>query len=150
MEVEILRQGLGTCIQSNSQSLMVAKVIFTFQNIRAVARHHYGSGSLGLIKFAFYSLLRVNTFIIFECDLMQPLPQLPVDGRFKVVKPTIDELDTLRSGQSLPREFYSDKFHKVRTCYIALCGRDLAHIHWVYFSGDYSRFVRLSENVAEI
>src|SRR2546428_9919751 len=129
---------------------MVKKLIFTLTHIGAVSRHHYGNGSTGLLKFIYYSLVKLNTFIIYQCDLTKPLPQITLDKRFQILKPTLQELNALRMGKALPREFYSDRFHKVKTCYIALHGGDLAYIHWVYFNGDYSRFLRLRREVVEI
>lgn len=140
-------------MQSRKNELLtnwLGKLIFTVNNFKDVAYHHYGSHPLSLIKFIYYSLFRINTFIVFECDLNRPLPPIEYDEQFKVLKPTIEELDNVRNGKDLPREFYYDKFHGVKTCYLALYQNEIAYIHWVYFKGDYSRFLRLREGVAEI
>jgi ribosomal protein S18 acetylase RimI-like enzyme len=129
---------------------MLKKVIFTLINLREVSRHHYGDGCFSIVKFVFYSLLKVNTFIVFECDMSRSLPPSRLDAKFRVIKPTFEELHALRHGKDLPREFYADKFHQVKTCYLALWGNEIAYIHWVYRQGDYSRFVKLREDVCEI
>jgi len=129
---------------------MFKKIIFTFGKLKKIAYHHYGNNPLSLIKFIYYSFFRINTFIVFECDLTKPLPQIDLDPEFKMIQPTMDQLDRLRSGKELPREFYYDQFHKVRTCYLALCGNEMAYIQWIFFKGDNSRFLRLGQDIVEI
>ena len=73
-----------------------------------------------------------------------------IDPDFRVVKPTIEELDKIRTGKDLPREFYYDKIYNAKTCYLALKDDQIAYIHWVLFRGDYSRFLNLSDGVAEL
>jgi len=67
-----------------------------------------------------------------------------------VIKPTLEELDKLRQGKELPREFYYDRIHGVKTCYVALHGEEIAHIYWLYFKGDDSRFLVLGDGVVEL
>jgi len=129
---------------------LIYKVIFTFHNFKKIAYHHYGDHPASLIKFIYYTFLRINTFIIFECDLTALLPQAQLDVIFKVIQPTMEELDRLRSGKVLPREFYYDQLHKVSRCHIALYENEMAYIHWLYSEGDYSRFLKLRQGVAEI
>jgi RimJ/RimL family protein N-acetyltransferase len=94
--------------------------------------------------------LRINTFIIYKNDLTKKLPPDNLDPEFEVIKPTLEELDKLRLGKTLPREFYYDKIYNVETCYLAFSRSELAYIHWVFFKGDYSRFLILSDGVAEL
>jgi hypothetical protein len=98
----------------------------------------------------YYSGLRVNTFLIFENDLSKDIVEKKIDSDFIVLKPTIQQLNMLRKGKDLPAEFYYDKICNVKTCYVLLSGKELAYIHWVFFKGDKSRFLKLSENVAEL
>lgn len=128
---------------------MNSKIVFTIKRFKETAHHHYDNNPLSLIKFI-YSCLKINTFVIYELDLNKPLPHIELDSTFRVIKPTTDELESLRNAKYLPREFYYDKFHHVRTCYVALSGDEIAYIHWVYFKGDYSRFLKLHNNTAEI
>ncbi len=62
----------------------------------------------------------------------------------------MDELAQIRMGKELPREFYYDRIYNAKRCYVAFYGDELAYIHWVFFQGDYSRFLRLGEGVAEL
>lgn len=129
---------------------MIKKIVFTFKDLKKTAYHHYGSNSLSIPKFLYYSLLRVNTFIVFERNLSQEIPTFDPDPRLKVIKPTPKELDKIRKGKNLPREFYYDTVHNVRTCFMAQYENEIAHIHWVYFKGDRSRFLEMGDEAAEI
>jgi hypothetical protein len=81
--------------------------------------------------------------------LNDKLPEYPLDQNFEVVKPTIEELDELRKGKKLPREFYYDQIHGVKTCYIAIAGNEIAYIHWIYFKGEFNRFLKLKDSSVE-
>jgi GNAT superfamily N-acetyltransferase len=129
---------------------MLRKIIFTLRNLKAVAYHHYGPHPSSLFTFVYYSLFRINTFVVFECDLTAPLPELELEPGFRVLKPPLDELERIRRGKDLPREFYSDQFHHAQTCYLALRGDEIAYIHWVYVRDGSSRFLRLRPGAAEI
>jgi GNAT superfamily N-acetyltransferase len=95
-------------------------------------------------------MFRVNTFIVFQNTFTEEVPQYDFDPGFRVVQPTLQELDEIRKGKELTREFYCDKTQKLRTCFLALFGDEIAYIHWVCFKGDYSRFLKMGDNVAEI
>ena len=68
----------------------------------------------------------------------------------EVISPTLSELAFLRQGKILPREFYYDRIHGVKKCYVTLCEGVPACIHWVYLKGDYNRFLKLGDGVAEL
>lgn len=129
---------------------MIAKIFFTLKNLKRISYHHYGNSPFSIVKFIFFSFFRMNTFIVFECDLEKPLLPTMLDSNFKVIRPSMEELDRLRKDKDFPREFFYDQFHKVRTCYLALYEDEIAYIHWVYFKGDDSRFLKLREDAAEI
>ncbi len=78
------------------------------------------------------------------------MPDHNIDSDFRVIKPTLDELEIIREGRNLSREFYYDKILNAMTCYIAFHGDEIAYIHWVFFKGDYSRFLVLRDGVAEL
>ena len=73
-----------------------------------------------------------------------------MNPEFKVFKPTLSKLNELRKGQTLPRDFYYDKILNVKTCYLVFVESEIAYIHWVFFKGDNSRFLILSDSVAEL
>ena len=126
------------------------KLKLTIKDFRKTAYHHYGNSPLSYFKFLYYSGLRINTFFVYENDLTRELPPHNLDPEFEVIKPSLEELDKIRSGKGLPREFYYDELLNVRTCYLAFCNGQLAYIHWLFFKGDYSRFLILSDGVAEL
>jgi GNAT superfamily N-acetyltransferase len=135
-----------------NRSGLLNKALFTAREFRNTANHHYGGGLMGLLKFVYYSFFAVNTFIVVGADLdrCRDLPDNPLDEDFKVLKPTLEELEELRQGKVLPREFYYDQIHGVAKCYVALCGGEIAYIHWIYTKWDFNRFLVLSDGVAEL
>jgi len=126
------------------------KLLITISNFRKTAYHHYGNTPLSLLKFIYYSGLRINTFIVYENDLTRKLCDHNLDPDFRVVKPTLEELEKIRTGMNLPREFYYDRIYNAKTCYLAFKADKIAYIHWVFFKGDYSRFLILRDGVAEL
>jgi hypothetical protein len=127
-----------------------AKFIHTIREFRKTAYHHYGYHKSSLIKFLYYSLFNINTFVVFGINLDDDLPASDLEEDFRVIKPTEAQFDDLRKGLDLPREFYYDKIHGIRRCYLVLCGNEIAYIHWVYCKGDPNRFLCLSERTAEL
>ena len=130
--------------------MVLSKLLVTLINFKKTAYHHYGKKSLSLFKFFYYSVIRINTFIVFENDLRRELPEHKLEPEFRVVKPSLEELARIREEMVLPREFYYDQIYHVTTCYLAFKGDELAYIHWVFFKGEYSRFLILSDGVAEL
>lgn len=126
------------------------KTLGTLACLRRTARHHYGNNAMSIIKFIYYSALRRNTFVVYGLDLNNPVRDHELSQAFRVLTPTPEELHTLRQDLDLPREFYYDKMHGVRTCYLAMSNGEIAYIHWVYVKGDPNRFLKLSEGVAEL
>ncbi len=126
------------------------KIFITIKNFKETAYHHYGNSPESLMKFIYYSVFRINTFIVYENDLTKRLCDLNLDKDFKVVKPSIEELENIRKGMILPREFFYDRIYNAKTCYLAYKNDKIAYIHWVFFCGDYSRFLILREGVAEL
>jgi len=128
---------------------MLRKVLFTLRNLKKTAYHHYGNNVLSILRFLYYSALKINTFVLLGTELDIELPPYHLDSEFRVIKPTLEELNKFRDGKDLPREFYYDQIHGVKRCYLAFHGDEIAYIHWLYFKGDYNRFLILSDGVAE-
>lgn len=117
--------------------------------IKTTVRSLYGEGAKAWFTFFHYALFRLNRFKILRVNL-EALPISPVDlPGISFSSPRIDELDSLRSSD-LPREFFCDRFHTVGNCCIARLNGVPAYIHWIYFPGDFSRFLKLGEGCAEI
>lgn len=126
------------------------KIIFIIKNIKKTAYHHYGRSPFSFIRLIYYSLFRVNTFLVFESDLRRELPEIGFDTKIRLISPSLEELDRLRQGKDLPIEFFCDQIHNAKTCCIGLSGGEIACVHWVYSKGEYSRFVILGQDVCEI
>lgn len=129
---------------------MIEKILLTIKELKKTAYHHYGESPTSIIKFLYYGLFSVNNFIVFENKYDEKVPQFDFDPGYKVIMPTMEELEKTRTGKELPREFYYDRIHNIKTCFLALYNDEIAYIHWVYFKGDYSRFLKIGDNTAEI
>jgi len=130
--------------------MYLKKLLSTTSNFKKTAYHHYGHSPLSLLKFMYYSGIRINTFIVYENDLTKELCEHNLETDFRVVKPTMEELKKIRSGMDLSREFYYDRIYNAKTCYLAFKDDKVAYIHWVFFKGDYSRFLILRDGIAEL
>lgn len=120
-----------------------------FAYLKTSVRSIYGEGAKAWLTFIHYALFRLNRFRILMVNL-EVLPVLKADlPGVSFFYPRVDELERLRDSD-LPREFFCDRFHKVSTCCIARLNGVPAYIHWVYFQGDFSRFLNLGEDCAEI
>lgn len=118
--------------------------------LKNTVRAEYGHGLSAWFNCIYYSLFRVNTFHIFRLSL-DDLPDMPIDvPGISFHSPSPAELDGLRATKELPREFFCDRLHSVRQCCIAKVDGEIAYIHWVYFQGDFSRFLKLGRDAAEI
>lgn len=135
---------------SKMRSTFLAKFIHTLKELRKTAYHHYGDHKSSLVKFLYYSLFNINTFIVFGTNLDNSLPASDLEEDFRIIKPTEAQIYDLRKGLNLPREFYYDKIHGIRRCYLVLFGNEIAYIQWVYVKGDPNRFLSLSEGTAEL
>ena len=98
----------------------------------------------------YHSALGINTFVLFERTLDDTLNAISLAPEFTATRPSAEELEVLRTNRELPREFYYDRFHGVRNCYVVMRGSEPAYIHWIYVKGDANRFLRLGDGVAEI
>lgn len=130
---------------------LTKKIFFFTMSLKETVNHQYGTGLINYLRFIYCSFLRINNFIVFENDLSQKISELEIDSDFQIIKPTLEQLEQFRNGKNLPREFYCDKMYNAKNCYLVLYGTELAYIHWVFFNGDRSRFLRLEDNkIAEL
>jgi len=124
-------------------------LIRQFTYLKNSVRSLYGEGAKAWLTFIRYALFRLNRFRILRVNLVA-LPVLRMDlPGVSFYSPHIDELERLRNSD-LPREFFCDKFHKVGSCCIARLNGVPAYIHWIYYPGDFSRFLKLGDGCAEI
>lgn len=126
------------------------KLLFTVRNFKKTAYHHYGPSPLSFIRLIYYGLFRINTFLVYVKELDGAIGEVVEDGNLKIITPSLAELDRIRQGKELPREFYCDRIYQAKQCYVGLYRGQLAYIHWMYMKGDYSRFLLLDEGICEI
>ena len=130
---------------------LAKKLFFFMKSFKDTVNHQYGLRLTDYLRFFYCSFLRINTFIVFENDLSQEISKLEIDSDFQIIKPTLEQLEQFRKGKNLPREFYCDKMYNAKNCYLVLHGNELAYIHWVFFNGDRSRFLKLEDDkIAEL
>jgi hypothetical protein len=134
----------------NNLSKIFTKMMVTARDFKKTAYHHYGRHPYPILSFIYNSAIKVNRFYLVEKNLLRELPKHNLDQDYRVVKPGLGELERIRSGLELPREFFYDKIYRLNTCYLAFKGNELAYIHWVLFKGDFNRFLILGDGVAEL
>lgn len=108
----------------------------------------YGNGILSYFKFIYISFLRCNVFLIMNMDVTKYESNMNLEG-FSYSQ-DIEILKRFRSDKNLPKQFYMDELKGLKRVCIVLKGNDIVHIHWVVFSGDFSRFLMISPGHAEI
>lgn len=126
------------------------KYYYTFKEFKKTAIHHYGNNITSTFKMLYYSGIHINTFSIYERVLDDSIQSIELESEFRIEKPNIERLGQIRNGRDLPREFYYDKIHGIKNCYLVMCGEEPAYIHWVYVKGDYNRFLILPEWIGEL
>lgn len=119
-------------------------------HLKSTVRSNWGAGPKAWFNFIFYGMFRVNKFIIMKVGIENQIYSPGNTSGVTIFNPLRSEIDRLRSGKILPREFFCDQYHKVTSCCMAKVGGELAYIHWVYLKGDYSRFLKIGSNSAEI
>jgi ribosomal protein S18 acetylase RimI-like enzyme len=126
------------------------KLAITLRSFKSTADYYYGSRPFSVLRFLYYSGLTINTFIVFERDLKAEIDLPAVDPDLKIIQPEPLELDRLRAHKQFPREFYYDRIHNAKTCFLGLYKGEVAFIEWVYFKGQHSRLLILRDKVAEL
>lgn len=118
--------------------------------LKSTVHSNWGTGVRAWFYFIFYALFRVNRFVIMKNSIEnKDVAEIDLPGvTFDI--PSLEEIAFLQSQEELPREFYCDQYHKVSSCCVAKVDGELAYIHWVYLKGDFSRFLRIGSDSAEI
>jgi len=130
--------------------MSLSSLIRQCRHIKGTVRSTYGNGIGAWGSYIYYALFRINKFKILQAKLDEPLVELTCHPDVTLLNPPICELELLRSRENLPREFYCNQFQKVNSCMIALVNGDIAYIHWVYHEGEFSRFLKIGSDSAEI
>ena len=99
----------------------------------------------------YFGYLKVNKFFLFRRELDHPFPEVPKRDDILIKQISLQQLKEIRQNcPKLPEEFFCDIFEGSKTCFVGFVGEKVAHITWVYFPGDGSRFFKLREKEAEI
>jgi len=117
--------------------------------LRTTVRMGHVKGAKAWLYFIYYALFRLNRFRILRIKVDEIKPAKVELPGISFSSLEADELDTFRNPD-FPREFFCDRFHKVHNCCIARFDGVPAYIHWIYYRGDFSRFLKLGEDCAEI
>jgi GNAT superfamily N-acetyltransferase len=118
--------------------------------VRNTVENFYGKGVFAYVKYLYYGLFRVNTFVVFELPLDRDFEEKPLGDDVVMLKPTLEELERIREGRNLPKAFSMDKIDGLRCCYLLLKNEEPVYIHWIGYHGDKSRFVRLGPKTTRI
>ena len=99
----------------------------------------------------YFGYLKVNKFFLFRRELDNPFPDVRQRGDILIKQISLQQLKEIRQNYpKLPEEFFCDIFKCSKTCFVGFVGEKVAHIMWVFFPGDGSRFFKLREKEAEI
>ena len=118
--------------------------------VKSTVESFYGKGWFAYVKYLYYGLMRVNTFVVFELPLDREFVEVPIGDDVTMLKPTTEELDRIREGRNLPKAFYIDKTEGIKCCYLLVKNGEPVYIHWISYHGDKSRFVRLGKKTTRI
>ncbi len=125
------------------------RIMISFKHLGESVRSNYGSGPFRYFKFIYYSLLRLNTFNVYEKDLEETAPNIARRDDLEFMEIGPEKLDEYR-GEGFSQEFFIDEVGDISTCHLVLCNGKAAYIHWIYPPGARSRFLNLKDRSAEI
>lgn len=110
----------------------------------------HSNGLKWAFKWLYLGYFKTNTFYLYKKELSEDMPEVPNYDNVAIKMIPIKVLKSIRkSRRDLPIEFYCDVFDGANTCFVAFVNEKPAHIRWVYFKEDYSRYFKLKEGEAE-
>src|ERR1039457_875573 len=118
--------------------------------IKSTVESLYGKGWFSYVKYLYYGLFRINTFIVYELTLDRVFVEIPLGDDVKILRPTTEELDVIRGVRVLPKAFHIDKTDGIKCCYLLTKNGEPVYVHWISYHGDTSRFVRIGKKTARI
>jgi RimJ/RimL family protein N-acetyltransferase len=99
----------------------------------------------------YFGYLKVNRFFLFRRELNHPFSEVPHRDDILIKQISLEQLREIRQNYpKLPEEFFCDIFEGSKTCFVGFVGEKAAHIMWVFFANEGSRFFNLGEREAEI
>lgn len=111
----------------------------------------HSKGLKGTLYWFYFGYLKTNRFFLFRRAVSNPFQEIEHQSNILIKQMSIEELKELREIYSrLPEEFFCDTFEGSKTCFVGFVGEKVAHIMWVFFAQDKSRFFYLKEKEAEI
>jgi len=98
-----------------------------------------------------FGYLKVNKFILYRRELDKSFPEVAQGEDILIKQVSLQDLQKIRENHlKLSEEFFCDIYEGAKTCFVGFVGGKVAHIMWVFFAGDRSRFFDLKEKEAEI
>lgn len=125
------------------------RVRLSLEHLSESVRSNYGEGRLRYLKFLYFSVLRLNTFNVYEFRLDIKPESMPLRGDLQFMELSPENLDMYRD-KGFSQEFYIDAVGELSTCHLVLCNNQPAYIHWIHKPGSTSRFLNLGDRSAEI
>jgi len=99
----------------------------------------------------YFGYLKVNKFFLFRRELNNYFPEVSRRDDILIKQVSLQELQEIRENYpKLSEEFFCDIYEGAKTCFVGFVNGKVAHIMWVFFAGDRSRFFNLKEREAEI
>jgi GNAT superfamily N-acetyltransferase len=99
----------------------------------------------------YFGYLKVNKFFLFRRELSNYFPEVAQRDDILIKQISLQELKEIRENNpKLSEEFFCDIYEGAKTCFVGFVGGKLAHVMWVFFPREGSRFFNLEEGEAEI
>lgn len=127
------------------------KILSAVQTIRENAIYHYSDKRFAILHYLYFSVFRINRFLIFENDRIADVPQVRFEPPFRIeIKTDAQELRRICDAHGMPRECYYADILDLHVCLLVCHGEEIALICWLSLPGEYSRFFKLEKATAEI
>ena len=132
---------------------MMKSLFDQFEIIRKLKKGtelRYGKGYIGVLKFIYYSLFSMNTFIVYFYDC--PKKPWPTDflSKLKIERRVYENLHKIRSRLLLSKEFYVDQTYDAKDFFLSYWEGNPAYIHWIFYAGAQTRFLDIGDKCSEI
>jgi len=126
------------------------KRLCSLKTLSSSLESSYGTGVQKYVKFLYYSIFRINTFVVMFADKNSLEGYADMFPELDWKEISLKSLDSYRQGKQLPREYYVDEMGWSRRCFGVWEDGTPCHIHWVHQGEDHSRFLKLGDADAEI
>jgi len=152
---QIESEAIGASIATIRRNMAIGntsrKVLSVIDNIEENSRYHYPDKPFAIFRYLYFSLFRINKFLVFERDLTGDIPSYHFEPPFRMeIKSNADELREICDRHQMPRECYYADILGLDLCFLLYHGDEIALLYWVSMPGQYSRFFKLNPNTVEL